>query len=83
MADTDTADTEPSPEPEPDSQVELAVPVQDDDASSRAWVDSIVALLAGRAAEQDDNEKLQRALDRMYVAAAQRLERIMRSDIVA
>jgi len=69
--------------PDPTGQAEEAlIDAAADDAQARLWLRSITALLQSRPAEPDSDPKIQKALSRLWIAAADRAARILRADVV-
>jgi hypothetical protein len=66
-------------EPTADEQIEAAL---DYEAQLRLWVRAILPLLQLRSHDSDPSPRVQLAFDKMHIAACERLERLMRSDIV-
>src|SRR4051794_25414888 len=60
-------------EPQP---VETESGLVDVDIQNRLWIKALVPLLQLRAQEADPSERVQFALDRMYIAACERAARI-------
>lgn len=76
-----TAEESDSQNPAADSD-EAAIDAASDDAQARLWLRTLVPLLQIRATEADQNPGVQKALDRMYRAAADRATRILRADML-
>jgi hypothetical protein len=55
----------------------------DADVQSRLWLRAVVPLLQLRSHETDPNGRVQFAFDLMYIAACERIARILRSDIAS
>jgi hypothetical protein len=53
----------------------------DADIQNRLWLRALVPLLQLRAQEADPSDRVQFALDRMHIAACERVARILRSDL--
>ena len=53
----------------------------DPDVQSRLWLKAVVPLLQLRSHETDPNGRVQFAFDLMYIAACERIARILRSDV--
>jgi len=70
-----------APDPVTDSD-EALIDAAADDAQARLWLRTLVPLLQIRATEADQNPGVQKALDRMYRAAADRATRILRADML-
>ncbi len=79
-------ETSPSDSTLPDSDcqdpVQDAVDAAADDAQARLWLRALVPLLQCRSTEQDGSPRVQKALDRMFTAAADRATRILRADML-
>jgi hypothetical protein len=82
------ADPEPSTD-EVDSDSEVIDPEQDainsaaDDAQARLWIRCLTPLLQLRSHDTDPSGRVQFAFDQMYVAACERVARILRADLGA
>ena len=55
----------------------------DADVQSRLWLRAVVPLLQLRSHETDPNGRVQFAFDLMYIAACERIARILRSDVAS
>ncbi|MGC8638715.1 MAG: hypothetical protein ACP5XB_02420 [Isosphaeraceae bacterium] len=55
----------------------------DPDVQSRLWLKAVIPLLQLRSHEPDLSSRVQFAFDLMYIAACERIARILRSDIPA
>ena len=78
MADEPTT-TDPDPvllDPEQD-----AVDAAAEAAQARLWVRAIVPLLQLRSHDPDPSGRVQYAFDQMYVAACERVARLLRADV--
>lgn len=53
----------------------------EDDAQQRLWLRAVIPLLQLRSGEPDPSNRVQFALDRMYISACERVVRILRSDV--
>jgi hypothetical protein len=53
----------------------------DPDVQSRLWIKAVVPLLQLRSHETDPNGRVQFAFDLMYIAACERIARILHSDL--
>ena len=53
------------------------------DAQARLWVRALTPLLQLRSIESDPSARVQFALDKMHIAACERITRILGSDVVA
>jgi hypothetical protein len=51
------------------------------DLENRLWLKSVVPLLQLRSHESDPSTRVQLAFDLMYIAACERVARILRSDL--
>ncbi len=63
--------------------VECAAAVLRDDSQSRLWLRAVLPILQARTNEPDPVNRVQYAYDRMYIAACERVSRILRSDLPA
>jgi hypothetical protein len=70
-------------EPDMPTADELVDAAIDYEAQQRLWVKTILPLLQLRSHESDPSPRVQLAFDKMHIAACERLERLMRSDLVA
>lgn len=83
MADSDPT-TDPqvqADEAELDEDQDLAVDDAADEGRQRLWIRSLTPLLQLRSHETDPSSRVQFAFDQMYVAACERVARILRSDL--
>jgi hypothetical protein len=64
-----------------DEDRDLAIDDAADEGQHRLWVRALVPLLQLRTQETDPSPRVQLALDRMIVAACERVGRICRSDL--
>ncbi len=82
MTPTDTT-TPPAAEPEPvdPDDVEMLAEAYDFEANSRLWLRRICRLLDRRSQELDPVPRVQTALDNMYIAACERVGRILHADV--
>jgi hypothetical protein len=55
----------------------------DPDVQNRLWLKAIVPLLQLRSHETDPSGRVQLAFDLMYIAACERIARLLRSDLAA
>ncbi len=78
---TQPTPSEPPPDPSDETEEDL-VDAAADDAQARLWLRTITALLQIRSIEPDPADRVQRALDRLWIAAADRAARILRSDML-
>jgi hypothetical protein len=53
----------------------------DAEIQNRLWLKTLVPLLQLRSQETDPSDRVQYALDLMYIAACERIARILRSDL--
>ena len=53
----------------------------DSEVQHRLWLRAVVPLLQLRTQETDPSQRVQFALDQMYIAACERVARILRSDL--
>ncbi len=67
-----------APEPSPDDDGVLPFEI---DAQQRLWLRAVIPLLQLRSGEVDPSCRVQFAFDQMYVAACERLTRILRGDL--
>ena len=58
-------------------------PDADADVQNRLWLKAVVPLLQLRSHETDPSGRVQFAFDQMYVAACERVARILRRDLPA
>ena len=71
----------------PDDQAELEetgddiLEFVDPDVQHRLWLRAVVPLLQLRTQETDPSQRVQFALDQMYIAACERVARLLRSDM--
>lgn len=78
----ETPDPTTEPQVEPEELVdELVEP--ENDAQARLWIKSLTPLLQLRTHDTDPSSRVQFAFDQMYVAACERVARILRSDMGA
>jgi hypothetical protein len=54
----------------------------DAEIQNRLWLKTLVPLLQLRSQETDPSDRVQYALDLMYIAACERIARILRSDLL-
>ncbi len=83
--DADTLGSSPSTLAEGDesSTVEIVEECLDPEVQNRLWLRAVVPLLQLRSHESDPSARVQLALDLMYIAACERVARILRSDLDA
>ncbi len=77
LSTAESPDSDPAAESD-DALIDAAA----DDAQARLWLRTITMLLQSRPAEPDADTKIQRALSRLWIAAADRAARILRADVV-
>jgi hypothetical protein len=68
-------------EVEEPSTDEVALEYLDPEVQSRLWLKAVVPLLQLRSHETDPSGRVQFAFDLMYIAACERIARILRSDL--
>lgn len=67
---------------EDESLADEAIPELDDgEVQNRLWIKALVPLLQLRSQETDPSGRVQLAIDLMYIAACERIARILRSDL--
>src|SRR5271157_5394569 len=82
MADSDpTTDPQLQADDQVDEDQDLAVDDAADEGRQRLWIRSLTPLLQLRSHETDPSSRVQFAFDQMYVAACERVARILRSDL--
>ncbi len=85
--DMDTPDPTTDPDVTADDQNDEVQDLADDDAAdeaqSRLWIRAITPILQLRKHDSDPSDRVQYAFDLMYVAACERVARILRSDLGA
>ncbi len=67
-----------------DKALEVAEAAADDahtDLTNRLWLKAVVPLLQLRSHDSDPSARVQLAFDLMYIAACERVARILRSDL--
>jgi hypothetical protein len=67
---------------EPIQPLEIEVTTDDPDEGDRQWLQSITTLLAQRSQESDPSPRVQFALDKMFIAACERVVRLLNGDLV-
>ncbi len=67
---------------EADEDRDLAIDDAADDGRQRLWIRCLTPLLQLRGHDTDPSDRVQFAFDQMYVAACERVARILRADIV-
>lgn len=65
-----------------EEKIECEAEALDTAVQDRLWLRMITHVLAARSAETDPCERVQKAIDRMIVAAAERAARILRADML-
>jgi len=80
------AESDPTADPEITAQElaedqDLAIDDAADEGRQRLWIRSLTPLLQLRTHETDPSSRVQFAFDQMYVAACERVARILRSDL--
>jgi hypothetical protein len=70
-------------EAETDEGQDLAMDDAADEAQSRLWIRALTPLLQLRKHDSDPSDRVQYAFDLMYIAACERVARILRSDLGA
>ena len=78
-----TSDSLADAEAELDEDQNLAVDDAADEGRQRLWIRCLTPLLQLRVRESDPSDRVQFAFDQMYVAACERVARILRSDLGA
>jgi hypothetical protein len=78
-----TTDSLADAEAELDEDQDLAVDDAADEGRQRLWIRCLTPLLQLRVRESDPSDRVQFAFDQMYVAACERVARILRSDLGA
>ena len=82
MADSDpTTDPQIAADDQVDEDQDLAIDDAADEGRQRLWIRSLTPLLQLRSHETDPSSRVQFAFDQMYVAACERVARILRSDL--
>jgi hypothetical protein len=80
-------DPEPETEAEAEAEAEAENPVETaaelfrNESRDRLWLKVLTPLLQTRSHESDPSGRVQFAFDLMYVAACERIARILRSDL--
>jgi hypothetical protein len=64
-----------------DEDDDLAVDDAADEGRQRLWIRCLTPLLQLRAHETDPSDRVQLAFDKMYIAACERVARILHSDL--
>ena len=82
-----TTDPDVTADDQADDQADEVQDLADDDAAdeaqSRLWIRALTPLLQLRKHDSDPSDRVQYAFDLMYVAACERVARILRSDLGA
>jgi len=78
-----TTDSLADAEAKLDEDQDLAVDDAADEGRQRLWIRCLTPLLQLRVRESDPSDRVQFAFDQMYVAACERVARILRSDLGA
>lgn len=77
-------------QPDPDNDdLDQETPTEDDlvasvidlESQKRLWVRALIPLLQLRSRDSDPSSRVQLALDLMYIAACERMRRLLRSDL--
>ena len=63
------------------SAAELIHEAVNHELQQRLWLKAIIPLLQLRSLESDPSDRVQFAFDQMHIAAAERVARLMRSDL--
>ena len=79
MADSDPTIDEAQTELEEDR--DLAVDDAADEGRQRLWIRTLTPLLQLRGHESDPSDRVQLALDKLFIAACERIVRILQSDL--
>jgi hypothetical protein len=77
-------DSRPPTEPQADeiaTDEEVYADLEREAIASRLWIRALTPLLQLRSHETDPSSRVQFAFDQMYVAACERIARILRSDL--
>ena len=77
---TDVPAPRTDPEDEPDEAADLAEDDAFDEGQDRLWLRTITGMLQGKIS-QDPSDRVQKSIERMLMAAADRASRILRNDI--
>lgn len=76
-----TTDSLSDAQDEADEDQDLAVDDAADEGRQRLWIRSLTPLLQLRNHDTDPSSRVQFAFDLMYIAACERVARILRSDL--
>jgi hypothetical protein len=68
---------------EAEEDLDLAVDDAADEGRQRLWIRCLTPLLQLRKQESDPSDRVQLAFDKMYIAACERVARILQSDLGA
>ena len=71
------------PDAEANEDLDLAVDDAADEGRQRLWIRCLTPLLQLRKQESDPSDRVQLAFDKMYIAACERVARILQSDLGA
>ncbi len=78
-----TTDPDVTAEDQADEIQDLADDDAVDEAQERLWIRALTPLLQLRKHDSDPSDRVQYAFDLMYIAACERVARILRSDLGA
>jgi hypothetical protein len=78
-----TIDTQPDADTASEEDRDLAIDDDADEGRQRLWIRCLTPLLQLRNHETDPSSRVQLAFDKMYIAACERVARILQSDISA
>ncbi len=81
MADPDPITSETDPDPVLADPEQDALDAAAGDVQARLWVRTLTPLLQLRSHDTDPSGRVQFAFDQMYVAACERVARILRADV--
>ncbi len=81
MADPDPITSEAEIDPELADPEQDALDAAAEDVQARLWVRTLTPLLQLRSHDTDPTGRVQYAIDQMYVAACERVARILRADV--
>ena len=70
------------PEGDDPDTIEAVSGLVDAEIQNRLWLKALVPLLQLRSQETDPSDRVQFALDLMYIGACERIARILRSDLL-
>jgi hypothetical protein len=74
-------DRDDEEEPGEPTEDDMAAQVLDLEAQKRLWLRAIVPLLAARSHDSDPSGRVQFSIDMMYIAACERVRRLLESDL--